>query len=122
MSTRLKGSAWKAAQRKARHSLAAVSDKEDEAIRKAAAAGPDNPPLDDRMLSGIRPASEVATELVRRARGQRGPQRSRPVKTLVSLRLDPDVIRHFRRRGPGWQSHINQAPRKAAKLSKTVQS
>ena len=71
------------------------------------------------MFARMRPATEVMPDIVRRAGGQRGPQKSKPVKTLVSLRLDPDVIGHFRRSGPGWQSRINQALRKAAKLSKT---
>jgi uncharacterized protein (DUF4415 family) len=122
MSRRLKGRAWEAAQRRARRALAAITDEEDAAIRRAAAADPDNPPLDDRMFARLRPATEVAPELVRRARGQRGPQKSKPVKTLVSLRLDPDVIKHFRRSGPGWQSRINQALRRVAKLSKTIRS
>ena len=37
-------------------------------------------------------------------------------KRPVSLRLDPDVVAHFRRSGRGWQSRINAALRKAAKL------
>jgi uncharacterized protein (DUF4415 family) len=122
MSGRLRGRAWEAARRKAGRALAAITDEEDAAIREAAVADPDNPPLDDRMFARLRPATEVAPELVRRARGQRGPQKSKPVKTLVSLRLDPDVIKHFRRSGVGWQSRINQALRRAAKLPKTVRS
>jgi len=43
------------------------------------------------------------------------PKSARP-KQPVSLRLDPDVIAHFRRTGRGWQSRINSALRKAAKL------
>jgi uncharacterized protein (DUF4415 family) len=35
-------------------------------------------------------------------------------KTLVSLRLDNDVLEKFKARGPGWQSRINEALRKAA--------
>lgn len=38
------------------------------------------------------------------------------VKEAVSLRLDPDVLAHFRSSGPGWQSRINAALRKAAGL------
>jgi uncharacterized protein (DUF4415 family) len=34
----------------------------------------------------------------------------------VSLRLDPEVLAHFRRSGRGWQSRINAVLRKAAKL------
>lgn len=34
-------------------------------------------------------------------------------KSLVSLRLDNDVLDKFRAMGPGWQSRINEALRKA---------
>jgi uncharacterized protein (DUF4415 family) len=37
-------------------------------------------------------------------------------KRAVSLRLDQAVIDHFRAGGPGWQSRINAALRKAAGL------
>ena len=48
--------------------------------------------------------------------GPRGRPRSKNPKRPVSLRLDPDVLAHFRRNGSGWQSRINAALRKAAKL------
>ena len=48
--------------------------------------------------------------------GSRGRPKSKNPKQPVSLRLDADVIRHFRRSGRGWQSRINLALRKAAKL------
>lgn len=35
-------------------------------------------------------------------------------KELVSLRIDQDVLEHFREVGPGWQDRINEALRKAA--------
>jgi uncharacterized protein (DUF4415 family) len=37
-------------------------------------------------------------------------------KRPVSLRLDQAVIDHFRASGPGWQSRMNEALRKAAGL------
>lgn len=37
-------------------------------------------------------------------------------KAATSLRLDADVLAHFRKGGPGWQSRINAILRKAAKL------
>ena len=43
------------------------------------------------------------------------PKSARP-KEAVNLRLDPDVLEYFRRTGPGWQSRINAALRKAAGL------
>jgi uncharacterized protein (DUF4415 family) len=39
-------------------------------------------------------------------------------KQAIKLRLDPDVIAHFRETGPGWQTRINEVLRKAAKLKK----
>jgi uncharacterized protein (DUF4415 family) len=46
----------------------------------------------------------------------RGRPKSKNPKRPVSLRLDPDVVAHFRRSGRGWQSRINAALRKVAKL------
>jgi uncharacterized protein (DUF4415 family) len=39
-------------------------------------------------------------------RGKRGPQKA-PTKTLVSLRLSPEVIDHFKATGRGWQTRID---------------
>jgi uncharacterized protein (DUF4415 family) len=45
-------------------------------------------------------------------------RRGRPkldvTKKLVSLRIDQDVLQAFRDTGPGWQSKVNDALRKAA--------
>ncbi len=47
-------------------------------------------------------------------------QRGRPLaaapKVSTTIRLDPEVIAHFKADGPGWQSRINAALRKAAGL------
>ena len=46
-------------------------------------------------------------------------RRGRPkgsAKAPVSLRLDKEVIDRFRAAGPGWQSRMNDALRKAAGL------
>lgn len=43
------------------------------------------------------------------------PKKAAP-KEAVNIRLDPDVLEHFRAEGPGWQSRINTALRKAAGL------
>jgi uncharacterized protein (DUF4415 family) len=47
---------------------------------------------------------------------KRGRPKLASAKKPVSLRLDPDVLAHFRRSGRGWQSRINAVLRKAAKL------
>jgi uncharacterized protein (DUF4415 family) len=51
--------------------------------------------------------------------GEKVIRRGRPPgssKNLVSLRLDKDVIDHFRATGRGWQTRMNEALRKAAGL------
>ncbi len=47
-------------------------------------------------------------------RGKRGPQKA-PTKELVSLRLSPEVIEHFKAGGPGWQTRIDGVLLKAIK-------
>jgi uncharacterized protein (DUF4415 family) len=47
---------------------------------------------------------------------RRGRPKSASPKEAVNLRLDPDVLEYFRKTGPGWQSRINEALRKAAGL------
>ena len=47
---------------------------------------------------------------------RRGRPKSVSPKQAVNLRLDADVLEYFRKTGPGWQSRINEALRKAAGL------
>jgi uncharacterized protein (DUF4415 family) len=76
----------------------------------------DNPEWTAEDLANARPLSEVLApelfEKLKRRQGERGPQK-RPTKSLVSLRLDRDIIDAFKGSGPGWQSRINEALRKA---------
>ncbi|WP_102959997.1 BrnA antitoxin family protein [Mangrovicella endophytica] len=45
--------------------------------------------------------------VVKRLPGQRGPGR-KPPKQAVTLRLDAEIIMHFRKSGEGWQTRINE--------------
>lgn len=45
-----------------------------------------------------------------------GRPRSVNPKEALNIRLDSDVLDHFRATGPGWQTRINAALRKAAGL------
>ncbi len=80
------------------------------AIQAAAVSDPDAQPLTQEQLAQMRPAYMVHPELVaslmRRKRGR--PSASAP-KKQVTLRLDQDVIDHFKAGGPGWQTRINDA-------------
>jgi uncharacterized protein (DUF4415 family) len=53
----------------------------------------------------------IGTKLVRRGR-----PKAEKVKRAVSLRLDEDVIDWFKKGGPGWQTRMNDALRKAARV------
>lgn len=70
-------------------------------------------------LKYFQPTMEFMPEIVEafeRARGERGPQKA-PVKERVGLRLNADVVSHFRRTGPGWQSRINDVLEEYVKTS-----
>ena len=59
-------------------------------------------------------ATELTPEILASI-ARRGPQKA-PTKVAVSIRLSPDVVAHFKAKGPGWQSRIDDALRKVAKL------
>lgn len=75
----------------------------------------ESPELTDEQMAKARPFAEVFPELAASIRRGRGPNKA-PTKKLVSLRLSPDVLDHYRSKGPGWQTRIDEALRKAAKL------
>jgi len=117
-STKARGPrSWEEARRMAREDIERTTPEEDAAIHAAALRDPDNPPLTEDFWKNAKPMSP---KRLRRLRGQRGPQKSKPLKQLVSLRLDPDIVAHFKKRGPGWQSRINATLRKTLKLPKVA--
>ena len=74
----------------------------------------DNPELTKADIANAKPFSEVFPDLAASIRKGRGPNKS-PTKKLVSLRLSPEVIEHFKSTGSGWQSRIDETLRKAVK-------
>lgn len=56
----------------------------------------------------------LAAQLLQHRPG-RGPQKA-PTKAQVTLRLDPDLIQHFKQTGAGWQTRLNDTLRKAIGL------
>lgn len=78
---------------------------------------PDNPEWTEEDFARARPGREVLpAEFL--AAFKRTPGRPKGVRTseksLVSLRLDNEVLAKFKAGGPGWQTRINEALRKAA--------
>ena len=76
-------------------------------------------PLTAADFRRMRPAREVLPRLVGakvaaellRPRGR--PPKENP-KEQVTLRLDADVVDHFKSSGPGWQTRINAVLKRAA--------
>jgi uncharacterized protein (DUF4415 family) len=72
----------------------------------------DNPEWTEADFAKARRPEEVLpAELLSQFKKTRGPQKS-PTKVAVSIRLSPEVISHFKAKGPGWQSRIDDALRK----------
>ena len=76
---------------------------------------PEDGPYDPNDAEATR-AFFACADLIRHGkvvrRGKRGPQKA-PTKKLISLRLSPDVIDHFKSTGPGWQTRIDETLVKA---------
>lgn len=70
----------------------------------------DNPEWTEEMFARAKRPEEVFTpeELAAFPRTRGRPVKAAP-KIRVAVRLDPDVVEHFRAGGPGWQTRINDA-------------
>ena len=66
-----------------------------------------------RFEGGVK-MRDLTPEMLARVRNSRGPQKAQ-TKIAVSIRLSPEVISHFKAKGPGWQSRIDDALRKIAR-------
>ena len=76
-------------------------------IAAGIAADPDAREITDEEFAELRPASEVVPHIVEAYRRGRGQQKA-PTKVQLTVRLDPDVVEHFRSTGSGWQTRINK--------------
>ena len=77
----------------------------------------DTPDNDLPDLSTDYWAGKIAKTEVRR-----GMPKVQITKLSTTIRLDPDDIEAFKAEGAGWQSRINSALRKVAKLSNVFKS
>ena len=67
----------------------------------------------DRSRRSVDPQRAAAEALFRKPAERAKETPSLPnAKELVSLRIDRDILDHFREDGPGWQDRINDALRK----------
>ncbi len=85
---------------------------EETAINAGIAGDPDASEIDADQNRRLRPASEALPEFVADWRRTRGKQKA-PIKQQITIRLDADVVEHFRSRGRGWQTRLNAQLRRA---------
>ncbi len=81
------------------------------AINAGIAADPEWGP-EELDMSDARPVTETLPDLVQRYRSARGKQKT-PTKTQTTIRLDTDLVDHFRADGKGWQTRLNDTLRRA---------
>jgi uncharacterized protein (DUF4415 family) len=74
----------------------------DARITAAALADPDAQPITGN--AGLKPV--------------RGRPRQAVTRTMMSLRVDPDILEALRASGRGWQTRVNELLRKAVKAGK----
>lgn len=87
-----------------------LTDAEEAEIQGMIASDPDNPELTDDQIASAQPFDKALPELAANMKKNLGgrPKLDNP-KQAVSIRLSPDVIEHFKSKGAGWQTRINDA-------------
>jgi uncharacterized protein (DUF4415 family) len=83
--------------------------------RRTTKDDPDNPVWTKRDFARAMPAGELPDEIRQAFPRTRGPQAA-PRKVPVSIRLSADVVERFKATGPGWQTRIDEALKKAVGL------
>ncbi len=88
------------------------TDAEEADIHAQIAEDPDDFEKDAEWFRRARPATEAVPHIVERYRRTRGKQKA-PTKEKITVRLDADIVAHFRESGKGWQARLNNTLRKA---------
>ena len=79
---------------------------------------PDNPEWTEEMFREAVPASEYFPDFDKFPKPRsRGPQKT-PTKEQTTLRLDREILDHFRRGGRGWQTRVNETLRREVERQK----
>ena len=99
---------------KRKRKIRALSDAEEGRVQAGIAADPDNPEWSAKDFRRAKPFAKALPALAK-SRRTRGRQKQ-PTKVAVSLRLTREVVELFKADGPGWQTRIDKALKKAAGL------
>ncbi|KIQ01081.1 MULTISPECIES: BrnA antitoxin family protein [Rhizobium/Agrobacterium group] len=92
-----------------------LSNEEEAEVQRMIAADPDAPEATDEEIAQAKPFREAFPELaksINREMSRRGRPPADSTKTPVTIRLDPDLVKHYKETGRGWQSRLNDDLRK----------
>lgn len=101
------------------NSKQALSDEEEAQVQRMIASDPDAPEASEEELAQAKPFRKAFPDLgksIDREIARRGRPKAENTKTPVTIRLDPDLVEHYKATGKGWQSRINDDLRKSAGL------
>ena len=85
---------------------------EDAVINSGITADTDTGETDARWFATALTSEEAVPHILERYRRTRGRQKA-PTKQQIHIRLDADIVEHFRNGGPGWQTRLNDTLRRA---------
>jgi uncharacterized protein (DUF4415 family) len=92
-----------------------LTDQEEAEIQKRIASDPENPELTDEQLAKGRPFRDAFPDLavsIEREKAKRGRPKVESPREQISVRLDPEIVQHYKATGKGWQSRMNDDLRK----------
>ena len=78
------------------------------------------PELTDEQIKQLRPAREMFEELGIPMPVPRGRPKAERVKTSVTIRIDAEVVDHYKASGPGWQTRMNEDLREGARRRRVI--
>ena len=103
-----------------------VRDSDDEMIQAGIDQDSESPEWTVGDFEKARSAAEVMPQIVKSykagtlKRRPRGLQKE-PTKEHISIRIDQDVVKFYRKKGRGWQAQLNEDLRKVTGLEKNHQ-
>lgn len=96
-----------------------LTAEEETEIQHMIASDPDAPEATDEEIAQAKPFRDAFPDLAAamdREIAKRGRPKADQTKKPVTIRLDPDLVQHYRAKGKGWQSQMNEDLRKLAGL------
>ena len=80
----------------------------------------DAPELTDEEILQLRPAREFFEQHGIPMPVPRGRPKAERTKTSVTIRLDADIVEHYKEAGPGWQTRMNEDLREGARRRRVI--